>query len=139
MPVKYLLFSMAVLFFACLAIKTGLANDEAETLRVRFAVIFDNADPVAGDTTCSPDKTCLLLTHEKPELKLEMTARRKRGHLVGELRVICEGACSFANERSQTVLANSRNFDVFKGEAGVEIPLVQKPRERIATVLLAFE
>ncbi|UXS01374.1 hypothetical protein [Agrobacterium tumefaciens] len=138
MPVKYLLFSMAILFFACLAIKTGLANDETETLRVRLAVIFDNADPVAGDMTCSPNKTCLLLTHEKPELKLEMTASRKQGHPV-ELHVICEGKCSFANERSQTILGNARKFEVFKGEAGVEIPLVHKPRERIATVLLAFE
>ncbi|WP_037450492.1 hypothetical protein [Sinorhizobium fredii] len=109
-----------------------------ESVRIQFAVLLDDGDPISGSVTCIVGQNCRLLEHKQPELDLSLNIDREYDYLVSELNVRCRDGCSFSNGRPTVQFRGARQFDFFAGEDGVEVPLVLKPREKIGRVMLIY-
>lgn len=107
-----------------------------QRIPIHFAVLLENDDPIAGDAICMVGQNCKLLENKHPELQLILNLKRDNNRLVGELTVRCEDECSFANGRPTVKFQEARQFDFFRGQDGIKIPLVLKPKEKVGRVLL---
>ncbi|MGI2031802.1 hypothetical protein ACRQ1B_05350 [Rhizobium panacihumi] len=113
-------------------------NQDGAEFTVRFGVLFENEEPLAGSVTCRADRTCMLFQHGM--LRAEILAGEKphRRTVLKELTVSCSGGCSFAGGRSKRSFSTERQFEFFKGSDSMQMPLVMKPRQKLGEILLTF-
>lgn len=118
----------------------GFADDPFNaTIRVRYAVLFDERDPVAGTALCRIGAICALVKETQPKFEVDLKVGRDDGSLISEVSVRCDRDCSFANGQSQVRYRDTSKLDVFEGRFGVKVHLVLKPRAKIGQVLLAYD
>lgn len=110
-----------------------------DTVPVRFGMLFDGSDPVAGDVICQLERPCVLLDNMQPALRISIQFSRQDGYLSEQLDVRCGVAeCSFATHKSSIITRDGREFDIFEGsESGVETSLVLRPLKRLGHLALA--
>ena len=63
--------------------RSGFANGPTnERIRVEFAVLLSDDDPISGSVICVVGHNCRLLEHEQPELGLSLSIAREYDYLV---------------------------------------------------------
>lgn len=138
----------AARFVACLVTagtvflpREGLSeNGHADPFDIRYAVVFENGDPVTGTASCVFGKTCSVIA--VPPVKIDILLAKSRGgrHVSDELVIDCEGGCSFATGKSRMPLSGQRRFVFFDGVdlGGVEVPLVYRRKEKLGEIFLIY-
>ena len=132
------------LFFACALLflsapRMGFTGDTSDKeIKIGFAVLLHDADPIAGTALCEIGQTCRLLRQEEPKLIVDLKIDHQNDRLVSEIRVDCERDCSLATGRSVMTLQNQKELDLFADETGILVPLVSRPRKTIGKILLIY-
>ncbi|PZP42971.1 MAG: hypothetical protein DI595_21685 [Agrobacterium fabrum] len=133
------------LFFACALLflsapRMGFTDDTSDKeIKIGFAVLLHDADPIAGTALCKIGRTCRLLKQEEPKLIVDLKIDHQNDRIVSEMQVDCERDCSLANGRSAMKLQWHRELDLFSGEeTGIFTQLVSRPRETIGKILLIY-
>ncbi len=109
------------------------AHSENRTYSLRYALILEGKDPIAGDAKCIANIPCEFLTDSDSDIALKF--RRSSG----ELEVDCS-ECSLSGGRNKIYCDRCRESYLYKGRefGGIETLLVIRKRPVLGTLLLAY-
>jgi hypothetical protein len=132
---------LAGALFLCLSILTirgsPLAADESRNaVPVRFAILFDKGDPIAGVATCTLGMHCQIFQSQIPLMDVYLDIHRKDDRILGRIEVDCSEGCSFSDGRKSREFGDECQFDFYEGTEMIERWPVLRPQNRIGRILL---
>jgi hypothetical protein len=142
---KGMIISSVFEFFAiatllCLNPKEIRSHEAAAPVKVTYAVVMWQNEPISAEVSCVPDVACELVDHADSAVHLAITVYS--GLKGGELRIYCwSDPCSFKSSRSRIDFSSRRaTADIFLGESdfGIAVPLVVRQRPIIGEVLVSY-
>jgi hypothetical protein len=127
------LLRLAVVAVATLLVAAGTGHSaDKRPYSLRYALILEGADPVAGEANCFSDTLCDFPSTSIRDLKFKF----KRS--TGELEVNCFD-CSLASGRVKAWCGDCRANGIFEGrDYGFETLLVIRKRPLVGTLLLRY-
>ncbi|MBX5190695.1 MULTISPECIES: hypothetical protein [unclassified Rhizobium] len=130
----------AIATLLCLNPQESRSHEAAAPVKVTYAVVMGQNEPISAEVSCVPDVACDLIDHADPAVHLAITVYSGlKGD--GELRIYCWSPCSFIRSRSRIDFSGRRvTADIFLGEPdfGIAVPLVVRQRPIIGEVLVSF-
>ncbi|MBB4478008.1 hypothetical protein [Rhizobium etli] len=132
---------IAIATLLCLTPPESRSQQAAAPVKVTYAVVMGQNEPISAEVTCVPHVACDLVAHTDPTVHLAITVYSglKGG---GELSIYCSSdPCSFRSSRSRMDFFGRRvTTDLFLGEPdfGITVPLVARQRPAIGEVLISF-
>ncbi|PDS96280.1 hypothetical protein CO659_19175 [Rhizobium sp. S9] len=132
---------IAIATLLCLTPQECRSQQAAAPVKVTYAVVMGQNEPISAEVTCVPHVACDLVDYADPAVHLTITvySALKGG---GELSIDCwSDPCSFMNSRSRIDFFGRRvTTDLFLGQPdfGIMVPLVARKRPVIGEVLISF-
>lgn len=111
------------------------ADDAKRSYSLKYALLVDGEDPIAGEADCVIDKPCEFLRAPIGNITAKFTRS------AGEVEIECPDLeCSFKNGRNKTWCGICNEMGIFEGrDYGVETLLVLRQRPQFGTLLLRYE
>lgn len=130
----------AIATLLCLNPQESRSHEAAAPVKVTYAVVMGQNEPISAEVSCVPDVACDLVDHANSAVHLAITV--SSGLKGGELRIYCStDPCSFGGSRSRIDFSGRRvTADIFLGESdfGIAVPLVVRQRRIIGKVLVSY-
>ncbi|QRY69126.1 hypothetical protein JVX98_12925 [Ensifer sp. PDNC004] len=122
---------LAIFAVATLLVAAGIGHSaDKRPYSLKYALIFEGADPVAGEASCISGMACEFPGISTRDLKFKF----KRS--TGELEVDCFD-CSFANGGTKYWCGYCHEIGIFQGR-DYETLLVIRKRPLVGTLLLRY-
>lgn len=115
-------------------------NGPAGIFDIRYAVVFETGEPIAGTASCSLGKMCSLIASAPVKIDILLSKEADGHHAFDELVIGCESSCSFAMGRSRIPLSGQSRFVFFDGAdpSGVNGSLVYRRHEKLGEIFLIY-
>lgn len=107
---------MSLAFVELTGARHGLAQDRSrDVVRVQYAIVLADSDPVHGNIACASANRCILFEQRQPALSVTLTIAGTGASPSNRLEIRCEHGCSFLDGGSQVEFCDERAFDIFAG------------------------
>lgn len=115
-------------------------NGPAGMFDIRYAVVFETGEPIAGTASCVFGKMCSLIASAPVKIDILLSKKADARHAFDELVIGCEKGCSFATGRSRISLSDQRRFVFFDDadSGGVNRSLVYRRKEKLGEIFLIY-